>query len=179
MRYIVRKLNIVKIDAELERRIKNKIEFCIDNLNVQRDRLGKDLLDYPRFIVEDRKKRALGTYQPGFQEREPLISINIHYLMSDPEYVINRTVVHEVAHYCVDQIHKERGHGARWANYMGFFGIPANRTSTIKTPEAIQKTKHLYKCPCSDHHISTVKHNRIQRGLNYICNTCKCKLVKA
>ena len=96
---------------------------------------------------------------------------------------INTTIPHEVAHYVVDTLYtgKRKPHGAEWKNTMAFFGIPnarATHTSDMSNIPSRRQPRHLYRCGCQSHELSTTRHNKIQyRGMAYFCCLCGEKLI--
>ncbi len=95
---------------------------------------------------------------------------------------IEQTVPHEVAHYVV--FHMEgsaaKPHGKEWRRVMADFGLPAEVTSKLDVSDLKTRRliRHRYSCGCSDHELTSIRHNRIQAGKRqYGCPKCKQILV--
>lgn len=102
------------------------------------------------------------------------------------------TVPHEVAHYVCFLLHerkhwfngkqKLKPHGVEWKAVMQQFGVPANATCTLDISDVPQKQlkRFPYKCLCSTHELTSIRHNRIVRGRNrYLCPKCNSELKRA
>jgi SprT protein len=94
------------------------------------------------------------------------------------------TVPHEVAHYvvhrmCARQRVPPKPHGAEWRTLMEAFGAAPRVTFDLDlagVPQRRQR-RHLYRCGCREHRISTTRHNRAQRGDGiYCCRYCRAPL---
>jgi SprT protein len=99
---------------------------------------------------------------------------------NEQDYLLH-TVPHEVAHYVQFQQYGYcKAHGREWKFIMrNVMRIPADRchsydTSVTKTKK---QTKHIYGCGCGkEFKLSTTLHNKILRGSNRICGTCRGRL---
>lgn len=101
---------------------------------------------------------------------------------------VDRTVPHEVAHYCsmllkgqIKRGSKTEYHGAHWRSIMRFFGVDdIKRCHSYRVDKANRKMRRRfsYKCDCGyDHQLATVTHNRIQREQkSFICKDCRSTL---
>jgi len=94
----------------------------------------------------------------------------------------HETVPHEVAHYVVDQLFKPRRslkpHGFEWKKVMSDFGIEPQVTfkhDLNGIPSRRQRVR-LYRCDCQQHELSMTRHNRICKGLVYMCRECRSQL---
>jgi len=133
-----------------------------------------------------------GHYSPKTKE----IAINAALALKSQEnfnHIVNVTVPHEAAHAIQFQHYPRvfRGssiahHDHHWAYIMNtFFHLPATRchqmdvTGVKKTRAKAPRPFH-YACACREHHITSIKHNRIQKGGIYRCKSCLqvIKLVK-
>ncbi len=80
----------------------------------------------------DKAKRRLGCCRPDRKE----ISLSIHfvayYLQRDWEeqQLIQRVILHEIAHALAAEHHKARGHGTVWKHYCAELGIAGEKAST-------------------------------------------------
>ncbi len=94
------------------------------------------------------------------------------------------TVPHEVAHYIVDQLFKPgralKPHGLEWKKVMSDFGIKPQVTfkhDLNGIPVRRQRVR-LYQCDCQQHELSMTRHNRVSKGLVYICRECGSILIE-
>ncbi|USE34938.1 SprT family zinc-dependent metalloprotease [Endozoicomonas sp. SCSIO W0465] len=98
-------------------------------------------------------------------------------LQENREHFIRQTVAHEVAHLLAYELFgpKIRAHGKEWHGIMArVFRLPADRCHRYDTGRSSRK-QWLYQCHCHGKtiHLSTVRHNRSQRGTVYLCTACK------
>lgn len=117
--------------------------------------------------------RAAGTAH--LQKNE--LRFNLFMYQQNPTEFINTVVPHEVSHLIVFQIYGNsvRPHGKEWQAVMRkVYGIPPSRTHTFETPP--QKQPYAYRCSCQKHQFSKQRHNRAQKGVEYICKGCKTNL---
>ena len=87
------------------------------------------------------------------------------------------TVPHEVAHYVCFLLYgrNHRPHGKEWKALMNQFGVQANATCKLDLSDIPQRRikRFTYQCDCQTHELSSIRHNRIVRGLaNYSCQKC-------
>ena len=89
------------------------------------------------------------------------------------------TVPHEVAHYVTDCLYglsRVRPHGAEWRAVMRALGASARVTGRydLSGLPLRRQRRFVYRCACSSHQLSTVRHNRVQRGeAVYLCRRCR------
>ena len=132
-------------------------------------------------VTFDLQGRAAGMYRVRNSRRQ--IRYN-PYIFGKyfPDNVVN-TVPHEVAHYLTDIIyglHKVRPHGKEWQAVMHTLG--AEPTVTCQYDLAgiplRRQRRFSYRCACSSHAVSTVRHNRVLRGQGtYVCRQCRKPLI--
>jgi SprT protein len=109
------------------------------------------------------------------------ISLNPHIAALNRDRFVIETVAHEIAHLIAYRINnKDRPHGYTWQSVMLAFGQTPERLhnfdvsgiNSIRKPQP----RYAYSCKCRDHHISSIRHNRILKGAEYRCLNCKCVL---
>lgn len=89
------------------------------------------------------------------------------------------TVPHEVAHYVTDRLYglaRVRPHGAEWQAVMQALGASARVTARydLSGLPLRRQRRFMYRCGCASHQLSTVRHNRVQRGeAAYLCRHCR------
>lgn len=108
---------------------------------------------------------------------KPLLRFNPVLLKENRDHFLQQTVAHEVAHLIAYEQYgrKIRAHGREWQSIMmGVFSLPADRCHTYDTGRSSRKS-WLYRCQCAGKTIalSTVRHNRSQKGTVYLCTTCR------
>jgi SprT protein len=92
------------------------------------------------------------------------------------------TVAHEVAHYVVDRLFGRRGikpHGRQWRAIMRDFGVEASvrHDWDIHGLPLRRQRRFSYRCACTEHLLTTVRHNRILSGrVSYHCRHCGANL---
>jgi len=93
-----------------------------------------------------------------------------------------RTLAHEVAHHVVYEVWGGRRyqriapHGKEWQSVMQLLGVSdINRCHSydLQGIKVKRQQRHAYRCHCKKHAISTTRHNRIQRGMEYYCKSCR------
>lgn len=95
------------------------------------------------------------------------------------------TVPHEVSHYIIAELYGCRGvrpHGPEWKALMHCFGADPSVTADFDLSGIPQRRerRHLYRCHCREHQLTTRKHNTIVRGrYYYACRHCNGRLVHA
>ncbi len=107
----------------------------------------------------------------------PWIRYNLAMASLQPEAFINETPPHEVAHVVVGCCFPSaRPHGPEWQSVMAHFGIEDASRCHVFMPAADQLSRQrrwLYRCSCSDHRLSSTRHNRAQHaGIEYRCRDC-------
>lgn len=104
------------------------------------------------------------------------IRYNPALLLRHGEDFLKRTVPHEVAHYLAF-VHHGRGirpHGPEWQEMVrALGGVPDRCHAYDVAGLSVRTTRRFpYHCQCGDHQLSSVRHNRIIRGVCYLCRDC-------
>jgi SprT protein len=132
----------------------------------------------PLPVAFDLKGRAAGMYRVRNEQRQ--IRYNPYIFGKYFDDNLANTVPHEVAHYITDMLHgirNVRPHGTEWQAVMHKLGAEPSVTChyNLEGIPLRRQRRFSYRCACSSHTISTVRHNRVQRGFgNYVCKRC-CK----
>lgn len=127
--------------------------------------------------------RAMGVRVAGYcNYTENKIELNTNYLNStDWENFLDDTPLHELAHAISYQLYGDRGHKHTWKNVSYALGLGGNRCHHFSRPINPKNTRvrkrYSAHCSCMEHIITSIKYNRIQKGLNYICKKCRTRLV--
>ena len=137
--------------------------------------------------------RTLGSCRtlPQSGEIVSIISLNQDLLKEFKEDYITHIVGHEMCHSIMGHIFprdmngrkRVTAHGKEFKAICSHFGIDGKATSSVCSGSKHLKSKRKtieYKCGCCTHNISTIKHNRILKGIRYSCKLCKnfLKIVK-
>lgn len=96
------------------------------------------------------------------------------------------TVIHEVAHYVAFELnegHYIRPHGVEWKSVMMQLGIRNPKTCHSMNVGNVTTRKNKtfsYACNCNTFELTSIRHNRSQKGTTYYCRKCKggLKLIK-
>jgi SprT protein len=131
-------------------------------------------------VFFDLQGHAAGMYKVSNNER--LIRYNPYLFAKYFDDNIATTVPHEVAHYVVDMLYgasKVKPHGLEWQEVMLSLGAEPRVTGSydLSGIPIRRQQRHVYQCACTLHQISTVRHNKILRGLaRYYCRKCNTAL---
>ena len=161
-------------DLETAKKIvKAKITKAINDLNL----LHKGF-EIPTVIW-----REMGVRRSGIcNNSSNVITLNSNYLKSkDWKSFLDRTPLHELAHAIAWQIYFAHGHNSIWKSICRSLGISDSRCHNFATPEIENANKYKRKryeahCDCMKHIITSVKYNRMKRGIKYICVKCRGEL---
>lgn len=128
----------------------------------------------------DLKGRISGMYK--IKNQQAVIRYNPYLFAKYFEENLSITVPHEVAHYIVDIVYgmqNARSHGREWQEVMLFFGVEAKATGSYDLDGIPTRRyrKFNYVCNCRSYQLTSIRHNRIRRGAQYICRFCQSKLV--
>lgn len=167
----------LKLDEVIE--LENKIKSTVDTLND----IYNFNLKYPKYYFDIKNSTA------GMAKS---ISMTIHFniLLAIENWndFIKITVPHEICHLGVFQLLKTgvikklpRPHGATWKLMMHEVNAPSRTTHNFNV-ENIKSTrkKHEYACDCKEPiFVTSIIHNRIKKGYNYICKKCRNIIIKS
>jgi SprT protein len=111
-----------------------------------------------------------------YRDGRLVIRYNLAMAEGQPEAFISQTVPHEVAHVVTHICHgKVRPHGPEWQRVMAWFGFDdPERCHAFEQPAGARRGQRRwdYRCDCRVHQLSTTRHNRARRGLDYVCRAC-------
>lgn len=123
-----------------------------------------------------------GTTAGQFRVRNyrPHFRVNLQLASENLEDYINQTIPHEFCHYLVwnddrlNGLFRSRPHGGEWKFYMTvWFNRVPKVTHNYDVSNACRGRRFEYKCVCSTHWLSAIKHRRAQKGLPYTCKKCR------
>lgn len=123
--------------------------------------------------------KEMGIRRGGFCNYSTnVITLNTNYLKSkDWKQFLDCTPLHELAHAIAWQIYFSHGHNSLWKSICRSLGISDSRCHSFATPEIDNVDKWKRKryeahCSCRKHIITSVKYNRMKKGIKYICVKC-------
>ena len=132
-------------------------------------------------VTFDLQGRAAGMYRVHRRQRH--IRYNPYIFAKYFSDNLANTVPHEAAHYLTDMLYGLRNirpHGEEWRAVMRMLGAEPAVTCCYDlggVPLRRQR-RFSYRCACSSHAVSTVRHNRMLRGSGkYVCRQCRTELV--
>jgi predicted SprT family Zn-dependent metalloprotease len=154
---------------------------------VAKDRFNKTLTYPIKGKINNNIFRTVGRWSFSLKTKIHLVEISgiVHKNITES---LKQHIAHEYAHAFAYEHFKDNGHGYWWKHVMYTLGYPPERLLTAaeaqelnykKTVKEVKYkvTKHVYACACREHLVSPQKHNKIQKGHSYICNSCKSRVV--
>ncbi len=106
----------------------------------------------------------------------PVIRYNRQLLRENGEAFIARTVPHETAHIAAHFLHGRgiRPHGAEWRALMVLYGADPSRCHSYDTSRSTARRlrRFRYRCACREHQLTSIRHNRVRKGMRYLCREC-------
>ncbi len=124
---------------------------------------------FPDFNFKQRGRSAGTAY---LQKNE--IRLNYYMYQQNPEEFINEVIPHELAHLLAYTLYGSsiRPHGKEWQSVMFFvLGCTPSRTHNFETPTP--KKTFQYACACQTHLLTIRRHNKIVKGVTYVCKQCQ------
>jgi SprT protein len=114
------------------------------------------------------------------------INLNPGLLIDHPDYIINNTLGHELAHIVVSHVYGfdvETDHGDRWKYVMQLLNIASNDRHHLDTTKfRRQITRYQYQCKCAGklgiHELSTQANKKAMTQISvFTCTRCKATLI--
>ncbi len=139
---------------------------------------GRAFAEVP--VTFELRGRAAGMYRVHRGRR--VIRYNPHIFARYFSDNLANTVPHEVAHYVTDILYglrQVRPHGPEWQAVMRAFGAqPAVTCNYDLDGIPVRRQRRFsYRCACTTHSLSTVRHKRVQSGrARYSCRRCQAPL---
>jgi predicted SprT family Zn-dependent metalloprotease len=136
------------------------------------DRINQ-MKSYRLEVVLNTRMKSRGGFA-SYNRLTRKIKIEINYRLHKTNMdSIKDTYLHELGHAIEFFFFDCSDHGYRWKTITATMGGDTSRTHKMDTSELKSKrTRYNYSCGCQIHTITSVKHNRIQRGLGYKCTKC-------
>jgi SprT protein len=102
------------------------------------------------------------------------VFLNWPLFKANTEDYLNQTIPHEVAHLFQRVLApNERSHGPIWQRLMRKIGLQPRRCHSYDTTISARYESFTYICTCTKHRISKIVHNKILKGKQYKCKSCK------
>ncbi|MCU7798048.1 MAG: SprT-like domain-containing protein [Candidatus Thiodiazotropha sp. (ex Semelilucina semeliformis)] len=124
----------------------------------------------------DLRGKAAGMVVFNPRSSKSLIRYNAQMLNENGQDFIHQTVPHEVAHLVARVLHgvKIRPHGREWKSIMNEFGAKPKRCHNFSTQSIPTRRMRYfpYRCSCSNHQLSAIRHRRTLSGVIYLCRAC-------
>ncbi len=153
---------------KFESAIREKVASCLSQANAYFD--SDIALPLMRF---NQKGSAAGT---AYLQRHE-VRFNYDMFIQNPTEFIQTVVPHEIAHLFVYKVFGTgpKPHGQEWQSIMiKVFGLTPNRTHAFTVKPAANS--FLYRCDCTEHHLTIRRHNKVLKGGLYQCRNCKATL---
>ena len=158
----------------LRRRITEQAELCLAHCGPL---CARRRVPLPRPTIRfDLRGQAAGQ-AVWHRNKPPVLRFNLDIALRHANDFITTTVPHEVAHLIVAACHgKVSPHGREWQSVMRFLGIGKPRRChdyTLADNAVKRQHRWPYTCACSEHQLSTTRHNRVMKGnASYVCRRC-------
>lgn len=90
------------------------------------------------------------------------------------------TIPHEVAHCVVYRLYTDHKapHGKEWKKVMIAFGIEPETYHNYSIRNASRLKIYDYFCECQDWQFTSIRHNRVKKGVVYTCPKCKSEIME-
>ena len=151
------------LTAQLKTKIINRVLEC---LSIVSSKTGESFAEPT--IHMDLKGHQAGQAIPG----QWLLRFNPIIAKQDPERFVHEVSAHEVAHLVTYKIWKTLDHGSDFKKVMEWLQVKANRCHDFKSEPSRIIRRFDYSCSCTNHRLTTIRHNRILKGQSYRCRNC-------
>ena len=168
----------MNVDVDLEQADEARLTDLLRRAERELSLRGYSTLARPGLRLFDDRLDAGRALPPSPAHPEGMIELNAVYLQQAREAMLEETVAHELAHLLVFHLSPRRRqppHGKLWRDIMQqWFGVKPERTHRFPTAgvRSRRQRRWAYRCACSAHELSTVRHHRVQRGTVYLCRRC-------
>lgn len=168
----------MSVDVDLKLAVEDRLTDLLGRAERELAQRGVSTLPRPGLRLFDDRLDAGRAMPPSRIHPSGMIELNAVYLQRAREAMLEETVAHELAHLLVFHLSPRRRqppHGELWRDIMQhWFGVKPERTHRFPTTgvRSRRQRRWPYRCACSAHELSTVRHHRIQRGTVYLCRRC-------
>ncbi len=173
------RLVVMTADAELTRALDQRLNHLLARAHRELAARGFPPLPRPELRLFDDRLDAGRASPPQGGGGAGIIELNAVYLHRARNAMLRETVAHELAHLIVFHMSPRRRqppHGRLWRDIMeNWFEVEPERTHRFPTQgiRARRQRRWPYRCHCSAHELTTVRHRRAQRGTIYLCRRCR------
>ncbi len=170
------------VDADLTRAVDRRLNDLLARAHRELAARGLPPLPRPEIRLFDDRLDAGRALPPQRSSATGVIELNAVYLDRARSAMLEETVAHELAHLLVFHLSPRRRlppHGELWREIMqGWFQVKPERTHQFPTQgiRTRRQRRWSYRCSCSAHELTTVRHRRAQRGTVYLCRRCRSPL---
>lgn len=168
----------MSMDVDLKLAVEDRLTDLMGRAERELVQRGYATLPRPGLRLFDHRLDAGRAMPPSRAHPAGMIELNAVYLQHAREAMLEETIAHELAHLLVFHLsprHRQPPHGELWRDIMQhWFGVKPERTHRFPTAgvRSRRQRRWPYRCACSTHELSTVRHRRIQRGSVYLCRRC-------
>jgi SprT protein len=165
--------------AELAAAVTERLDGLLARTEAPLRRHRAPPLPRPTVVFFDHRLDAGRAVPPARVGDPGVLEVNAVYLRRHPEAMLRETLAHELAHLVVFHLRPRRRtppHGALWQRIMReWFGVEPERTHRFGTEgvRARRQRRWRYRCGCTEHVLTTVRHNRVRAGQRYLCRRCR------
>ncbi len=169
-------------DPDLTHAVDLRLTGLLARAGDQLAALGLPPLPRPRVRMFDNRLDAGRAVPPLRPHTAGTIELNAVYLVTARQAMLDETVAHELAHLLVFHVSPRRRqppHGALWQDIMrDWFEVEPERTHRFPSTglRARRQRRWAYRCSCTAHELTTVRHRRAERGAVYLCRQCRTPL---
>lgn len=144
----------------------NQVIACLRKHLAQANQLLNTQFSEPKIIYKPKGSIAGSAFIMRWE-----IQLNSTMLADNGQVFIEEVVPHELAHLIVfKKFGKVKPHGKEWQHVMS--NVLGKRPKTTHNFE-VKRKYYLYFCECQDHHLSKIRHNKIQYNkISYLCRKC-------
>lgn len=161
------------IPFDLRLAVRAKVEECIDT---GQNIWGMETSNLSAWDMTEIRYDLAGRTAGYAHSYYNYIRLNADLLVRYGERFIERTVVHEMAHIITGWVygHDVAPHGEEWKHVMRRLGAKdISRCHRYKTKPVRKVKRYAASCACSPHQLSSVRVNKMKKGVVYRCLDCK------
>lgn len=146
--------------------LQNHVMACLRTHLVQANTFLQTHYNEPSIIYRQKGSVAGSAFLTRWE-----IQLNRTLLCENGIPFIEEVVPHELAHLLVfKQFGKVKPHGNEWQYMMA---TVLGREPKTTHHFAVKRPDYIYVCQCQEHHLTKIRHNKIQRQhTDYRCKKC-------
>ena len=157
------------ISLQLKNQVSSHSAECLAKIESY---LGKSL-NQPEIAFNQRGKIAGAALLT-----KNLVRYNPKLLQENQQVFFDEVIPHEICHIAIFQLFgKVQPHGKEWKTLMQqVFNLEGKATHRLDVT-SVQGQIFNYQCQCSQHQLTIRRHNKAQKGSQYICRSCGSQLL--